>query len=145
MYRVFSALIAVCLAVEASAEAHQPSPRAGLQVGGAMRILAMRKQTLPVADYSPTGKPSRLDKSKAAIAQSLSHILNINDRSVVDPGPIVKQNSSMIYTVTRSLSLGVGYHFVDAEDLVGKVVVVGAMDADHQSHHVLLRARWQFE
>lgn len=145
MYRIFSVLIAVCLVTEASAETHQSGQRPELQVGGPMRILVTRNQASPISSGSSLEQPTEPKQPATGIILSLSQMLNADSEAASDQDPVESRNSSMTYSVTRSLSLGVGYHFVDAEDLVGKIAVVGAMDADHQSHHVLVRARWQFE
>lgn len=139
MARVCMALIVICLINDAYAETVRTVHRSELQVGGAMRIVAIRKD----------GHSSNLRKEPDIRQQrgmpSLDKLLNGDNKQSKRPDTDRAQNTDMAYSLTGSLSLGVGYYFVEAEDLVGRSVMVVAEDEDHQSHHVFLRARWQFD
>ena len=139
MARAFLALLFFCWINHVSAETPRPEQRSELQVGGAMRIVAVRKDD-----------PSDASDQESTLGQEhgptmLNKLLN-DDQMRPESSEIDRaQDAGMAYALTGSVLLDVGYNFVEAEDLVGRSDVVVAEDEDYQSHHVFLRARWQFD
>jgi hypothetical protein len=46
--------------------------------------------------------------------------------------------------VSDSVSLGLGYKYLEREDIALEVAETGALDDGYSSHNVVVRARWQF-
>ncbi len=51
------------------------------------------------------------------------------------------RGSALSYGLTHSISLGFGYDFIEAEDLVDHMLMITAEDAAYASHRILIRAR----
>ena len=98
----------------------QPSLRAA--VPGAARARALYVYPLAFRGADPALRPS-----------GMARWLELNS-----------SQPNLAYSVTDSLSLGLGYRFLRSEDLVFKVAKTGSLDSDYQSHNVLFQAHWEF-
>lgn len=48
-------------------------------------------------------------------------------------------------SLTDDISLGLDYELEELEELTADRIEMGAGDADHESHNVMLRANWRFD
>lgn len=144
MTRAFMLLMILCFAGQASADTSKPGQRAELQIGGPLRIVRAGEQAAAGASREDVGS-TRLIEPSHGVSSSLSQVLNDEGQVLNDIDFDQTQDPNVAYSLTRSVSIGIGYHFVDAEDLVADLAVIGTLDADHQSHHLLFRANWHFQ
>jgi hypothetical protein len=79
-----------------------------------------------------------------SLSLSTNEVLNTESGPSADLAIALEEPSGLAYPVTDSVSIGVGYGFVEAENLIDITPAAGLVDIDHQSHHVMLRAEWHF-
>lgn len=145
MFRACLAVMIFCAADQVKADAGQPGQRADLQVGGPLRAVPEDSGD-GLAGLATRGESNQFLRPPAdGASSSLIQVLNTEGFRPVDLDREEDRNSGLIYSVTRSLSLGFRYHLVAAEDLVTDLAAVGALDDDYQSHHILFRAKWRFQ
>ena len=108
-----------------------------LQVGGALALAqpAVRAE-VPEQDRALSQVKHARPSSQAVAAVPVE-----GNALWLDAGA---EKTSLAYTVSDSLSLGLGYRYVRGEDLGLKMANTEAVASDYTSHNVLLRARWQF-
>lgn len=116
----------------------------GLQVGGALRIVRVDHQQSadPEIDQSEIMKPIEPHYGESS---SLSRVLNADGELLADLDLEESTDTDIFYDLSESMSIAVGYHFVEAEDRRNDLGMSGGADADHESHRFLLRANWRFQ
>jgi hypothetical protein len=144
MKRAWLVLMVACGIGSAQAETLNSGHRTELQVGAALRMMMNDTDSSPKGNSHDHRYPD-VEPAAAGAFSSLSRSLNTDVQLPVESAADEATEPGMAYAVTASLSLGVGYHFVEAEDLVGDLAVAGLLGSDHQSHHVVLRAKWRFQ
>jgi hypothetical protein len=143
MKRAWLILMMVCGVNAAHAETSQSGHKAELQVGAPLRMALSGSDEFAEGSLHDH-RYSGIEPAVGAFS-SLSQSLNTDDQPIVVAVPDDEEDQGMAYSVTKSLSLGIRYNFVEAEDMVGDLAVAGLMDTEHQSHHVVFRAKWQFQ
>lgn len=143
MARVCVLLMMSCLANQAIADAGQPDQRADLQVGGLLRIIEREAASAATALEEHAEEQEAMAPSDGGAPPS-SGVFDINDQTQDDLQQDQAEVPSLAYPLTGSVSVGIGYSFIEAEDLVTDRAVEGIVDVDHQSHHLLFRAYWHF-
>lgn len=110
-----------------------------LQVGGAMRIVGTSSSEAPATTRN---------RSSGLLTDSLMpwrKLLNDEGSAIDEVDLSDYQRSGMSYAFTRSLSFGVGYYLMEAEDFAEEIVMVSDEDLENKSHNVFLRARWHLD
>lgn len=143
MSRAWLVLIAMCIVNGAQAETRKGGHKVELQVGAPLRMSTSAEPVPESFSLGDRGTHRTIEPSFGAFS-SLSQVLNTDGGALVDAGQKGSVDPGMVYSVTRSLSLGIRYNFIEAEDLAGDLAVAGTLDPDHHSHHVVLRAKWHF-
>ena len=144
MVRTCLVLTILCVMSQAKAETGAVQQRADLQVGGPLRMVKGGNSDSPGSTDGVVYADILIEPAYG-VSSSLSQSGNADGQVMTNLKLGENGEPGMTYSLTRSLSLGVGYHFVEAEDLVGDRAFAGTIDADHQSHHVLFRAKWRFQ
>ena len=145
MARVCVLLMMVCLSNQTIADAGQTGQRAELQVGGLLRMIERDIERDEAVDSeasekhaeklgAPTPSESEAPPSNGAIDTKVQ----VQDDLPQDQ----TQVPSLVYPLNGSVSIGIDYSFIEAEDLAADRAVEGIVDVDHQSHHLLFRASW---
>jgi len=55
-----------------------------------------------------------------------------------------RNRAALAYPVSESLSLDLGYRFLDVEDVIVRRGEPGTVGPTYSSHHLVLHARWRF-
>ncbi len=130
-------LFVLLAANHAIADTNVAERRAELQIGGPLRIVIAVKESMT---------PTVIGAVRAAvlIGSSLGVSSTLGQASI---GYELHRDSDphMSYAVTSSLSIAVGYHYVEAEDRVADLAIATVQDVDYQSHDLLVRAHWHFQ
>lgn len=135
-------LLILCTIGQAKANGRDTSRHPGLQVGGPLRIVKTDDEGIMDSVISQREILSSIEPLYGETS-SLSLVLNADGQLLVDLE--AGTDADMSYDLSESVSIAVGYHFVEAEDREEDLVISGGMDADHESHRLLLRANWRFQ
>jgi len=134
----------LCLGSEAIADTARFGQRVELQVGAPLRIIERDAFTRPEGSGEPI-KEFRTIEPSYGVSPRPSGALSIKDQIVASLNLDHHQDPSLAYAVTEKVSVGIGYDFIEAEDLAANHTMDGIVDIDHQSHHLLFRALWHFD
>lgn len=141
--RVWSVLLTCMVIVEANANDEVSKQHPDLQVGAPLRLDQSDKKTVQFENGGHLDRTHRIEPQYGE-SSSLSRVLNVDGELLVDLESQEVDDVDMGYDVSSSLSVGVDYDFIEAEDQSHDVAAVRGIDADHQSHNVLFRAQWHF-
>ena len=100
-----------------------------LQIGGALELAGRATATFEDGE----------DADRRAGSTRLLRLLN-PEAGGEDGG----SQGALAYPVMPAVSLRIGYRFQNAEDRVGKVSALGAIEANYRSHKLLPGAAWHF-
>lgn len=128
-----------------------PSGMAGPAGGSPAPLDIVRTLELgEAADAAHADQPGEEagDSAAAPNAESLSLLvnqsLNADSGHPVGLDLVEGDDQGLAIPVTSSISVGVDYSLVEAENLADTIQAAGTMDEDHLSHHVFVRAHWHF-
>lgn len=141
---VGSFLMVLLLVNQANAQTGQDKKHVGLQVGAPLRIVKKAEEAAP-GDGNDQIQTESQTESLLGVPSSLGFVLNEDGDSSIEPDQQIGIETDVAYGVTESLTIGVGYHFVEAEDRMDDHTMTGTVDDDHESHKLLLRANWYFQ
>ncbi len=144
MIRAWMMALLLCFASQSFADTIRPGQRAELQIGGPLRIIKRDTLTEPASSEKSIPKTRAIEPSYG-LSPSVNGALEGDGQLVSGLAQEEDQDPSLAYALTRSVSVGIGYNFIEAEDLAADRAVDGIVDIDHQSHHLLFRALWHFK
>ena len=113
----------------ASIDLHVPSALAWAQpsLRGAVSSGSKRRQTAAAA-----GARQPVTQARGGVLGGLGRLASDRNRA------------ALAYPVSDSLSLDLGYRFLDVEDVIVRRGEPGTVAPTYSSHHLVLHARWRF-
>ncbi|MGH1483175.1 MAG: hypothetical protein ACRBM6_31485 [Geminicoccales bacterium] len=137
-------LLVFILSGEAQATGADGGGHPELQVGGPLRIVSPDRG---LTGNSLTGSSGIIGaiEPRHGEPSSLSRVLNNDGELLVDLDLIEQTDTDMSFDLNGSVSIAVGYHYVEAEDRQANLEMSGSVDDDHESHRLLFRAHWHFQ
>ncbi|MGI9437472.1 MAG: hypothetical protein ACR2Q4_22035 [Geminicoccaceae bacterium] len=131
-------LLALVHITPSRADTQSPRPPTDLQIGALLSAAAN-------SDAMTSGEQEILREMALESDGSLSKTVIDDDQHIVGFDAVDAQHPEMTIPVTGSLSLALGYQFVEAEDRSADLQASGVLEANYQSHDVLVRIAWHLQ